>query len=204
MPRVTITPPGKTSQPYRFTLDRQAVTMGRGSENDMVIDCSSVSVNHAVMERVPGGFQLRDLGSTNGTKLSGVSREVTPLIDERKVMLGDVEFHFSLTEEEQTSLAAEDEAPPAVIREKAEEPREPRIRQSVATSSPSSSKMPTALFLLMALVALYLGFSIRYSSENPGRSFLKDLKAGEIQAKEKEQEAAVEALPAPEAGVEIE
>ena len=71
MPRVTITVPEKNSQPYRFALDRKSVTLGRGSENDIVVDCASISVHHAVMERIEGGYQLRDLGSTNGTKLEG-------------------------------------------------------------------------------------------------------------------------------------
>ena len=52
MPRVTITVPDKKPQPYRFQLDRKLTRMGRGSENDIVIDCASVSVHHAEMERV--------------------------------------------------------------------------------------------------------------------------------------------------------
>ena len=63
MPRVTITVPDRNPQPYRFQLDRQAVNMGRGSDNDIVIEDGSVSVRHAVMERIEGGYQLRDLGT---------------------------------------------------------------------------------------------------------------------------------------------
>ncbi|GAA5483810.1 FHA domain-containing protein [Haloferula sargassicola] len=212
MPRVTITPPGKNSQPYRFSLDRQAVALGRGSENDVVIDCTSVSVNHAVMERMPGGFQIRDLGSTNGTKLSGVPRETIPLLDGRKVYLGDVEFHFTLTEEEQEALAEEDNAPPAVIREESfeEMPKKHQLvsdqdREALRKDMGAFNKpMPTALFLLLALVALYLGLSIRYAGDHPGRSFLHDLTKGTppaattAPADEEGREAADAAAPAPE------
>ena len=79
MPRVTITVPERNSQPYRFNLERKSVSLGRGSENDIVIDCSSVSVNHAVMERVEGGYQLRDLGSTMAPKPVGKIRRSSRL-----------------------------------------------------------------------------------------------------------------------------
>ena len=107
MPRVIITAPDQTPQPYRFQLDRQAVQMGRGSENDIAINCGSVSVNHAVMERVEGGYQIRDLDSTNGTKLDGSRMPIIPLRDGLSVKLGDVSFDFSLTDEEKQALARE-------------------------------------------------------------------------------------------------
>ena len=107
MPRVTITVADRTPQPYRFQLDRMKVNLGRGSENDIVVDCGSVSVRHAVMERIEGGYQLRDLGSTNGIKLEGIQREIIPLRHGLSVKIGDVAFDFTLTEEEREALARE-------------------------------------------------------------------------------------------------
>jgi pSer/pThr/pTyr-binding forkhead associated (FHA) protein len=122
MPRVTITVPGKKPQPYRFQLDRQTVRLGRGSDNDIVIDCASVSVRHAEMERVPGGYRLRDLGSTNGTKLDDQPKEVIELKNGVAVKLGDVEFDFQLNEEELKALAEEAPAVPSpVLREEDDE-----------------------------------------------------------------------------------
>ena len=107
MPRITITVEDKTPQPYRFSLDRKLVTMGRGSENDIAVDCRSVSVNHAVMKRVPGGFKLRDMDSTNGTRLDG--KKVTEIFLEngQEVKVGDVDFDFQLSNEELEMLADE-------------------------------------------------------------------------------------------------
>ena len=51
MPRVTITVPDKNAQPYRFQMDREVVTLGRGSENDIAIESGSVSLYHAEMHR---------------------------------------------------------------------------------------------------------------------------------------------------------
>lgn len=41
--------------------------IGRGAPAGIVIPDSSVSIRHATIERVAGGWQLTDLGSTNGT-----------------------------------------------------------------------------------------------------------------------------------------
>ncbi|MGE9270367.1 MAG: FHA domain-containing protein [Verrucomicrobiales bacterium] len=181
MPRVAITVPDKKSQPYRFALDRKSVSLGRGSENDIVIDSSSVSVNHAVMERLEGGYQLRDLGSTNGTKLHGSVRTTIPLVDGLSVKLGDVSFDFSLSSEEQEVLSAETPATDSPIT--AEEPEEQR---RAATPAPRHSHLesakqlsPAASFavILVGCGAFFLGMSLRYSSDNPGRSMVSDIKS---------------------------
>jgi hypothetical protein len=111
MPRIVITIPNQAPQRYRFQLYREAVRMGRGPDNDIIIDCGSISTSHAVMERVPGGYQLRDLGSTNGTKFGGSPRQLIPLLNGVKIQLGDVDFDFSLSEEEISTLAAESRSP---------------------------------------------------------------------------------------------
>ena len=58
----------------KFPLDKQKHTIGRQSGNDIMIDDSSVSSRHAVIEAreddyLDGHFQffIKDLGSTNGT-----------------------------------------------------------------------------------------------------------------------------------------
>ena len=121
MPRVIITVPGTTPQPYLFQLDRKSVTLGRGSINDIVVDCGSVSVKHAEMRRVEGGYELRDLGSTNGIKVHGETREVVPLHGGDTVWMGDVSFEFTLNPEERETLGRErpmEESP--IIREPVE------------------------------------------------------------------------------------
>ena len=104
MPRVTITVPDSNPQPYRFQLDRRVATLGRGSNNDIVIDCGSVSVSHAEMRRIEGGYELRDLDSTNGIKLDGERMPVIPLRSGLSVKLGDVAFDFQLSDEECEAL----------------------------------------------------------------------------------------------------
>lgn len=88
MPRVIITVPEKNAQPYRFQLDRKVVSLGRGSDNDIVIESGSVSGKHAEMHRVEGGYELADLGSTNGIKYNGTRKNVVKLRPGMTVKLG--------------------------------------------------------------------------------------------------------------------
>jgi pSer/pThr/pTyr-binding forkhead associated (FHA) protein len=47
------------------------LTIGRGSECDLVIDEAEMSRQHAVIEATPIGLHLKDLGSINGTFVNG-------------------------------------------------------------------------------------------------------------------------------------
>lgn len=209
MPRVTITVPDKKSQPYRFALDRESVTLGRGSENDIVVDCGSISVRHAVMERIKGGYRLRDLGSTNGTKLDGVASESVALFDGAPVHIGDVSFGFTLTPEEQAELAAEGRAEtPTSGEEEAEKPRRKReaapIRHQPVVSQPPSggaSFLMTMLFLLLAAASFYVGLSLRYSGETGRDSLYQDITKG-VPAVIDPDEVTLPELEAPTEGIE--
>jgi hypothetical protein len=53
-------------------LDAAAVMLGRDPSNDVVLaDDEEVSRRHAVIERLPVGWSVRDLGSRNGTSVHG-------------------------------------------------------------------------------------------------------------------------------------
>ena len=206
MPRVTITVPDKMPQPYRFPLDRQVVMIGRGSENDIAVECGSISVRHAEMLRVEGGYELRDLGSTNGIKLDGRRSDTIPLRHGATVRLGDVAFDFQLSEEERDALRREkvlEDLPvlretkgPQVAAETAAdiEPVPPK-RSASASSGGGTGFMIFVGVLLFALVAFFVGLSVRHYKETGGWLF------NAIQAKGKTLKAAHDAQfpPAPTA-----
>jgi len=111
MPRVCINVTGKNSQPYRFSLDRKIVRLGRAADNDIIIDCPSVSSHHCEMRRVSGGYTLQDLDATNGIKLDDARMEVIDLENDTEITVGDAEMEFELTEEERGTLDKEDHTP---------------------------------------------------------------------------------------------
>lgn len=51
---------------------RGRLTIGRGSECDLILDEAEMSRRHAVIENAGDGIYLRDLGSANGTFVNGV------------------------------------------------------------------------------------------------------------------------------------
>lgn len=180
MPRVIITVPDKSAQPYRFSLDRKVVSLGRGSDNDIVIDSGSVSGSHAEMHRVEGGYELADLGSTNGVKFDGKRERVLVLRSGMTGKLGDVSFDFSLTEEELAVLGKEkpQQEPPII--------RDPEIERSASKPSPEfvseaeTKEEPVArtrsggggggvgillLFLLLVAAAFFAGLAVRYQKD---------------------------------------
>lgn len=108
MPRITITVPNQSAQPYRFSLERQIVHFGRGDDNDVHIDSGSVSSEHCVMERTIGGYVLKDLSSTNGIKLNGKRVDEISLRNGQSIEIGDVDFGFDLNDEEINALRLED------------------------------------------------------------------------------------------------
>jgi pSer/pThr/pTyr-binding forkhead associated (FHA) protein len=56
----------------RAPLVGKKLTIGKAPENDLVLDDPLVSRTHCEIERVKDGLLVRDLGSTNGTRLDGV------------------------------------------------------------------------------------------------------------------------------------
>jgi pSer/pThr/pTyr-binding forkhead associated (FHA) protein len=171
MPRVTITVPDANPQPYRFQLDRRVVTLGRGSNNDIVIDCGSVSGSHAEMRRIEGGYELRDLDSTNGIKLDDERMPVIPLQSGLSVKLGDVSFDFQLNDEELEALAREKTPVESPIMPEPEEA--PRKKKKVVAhpdqpERTSVGRGSTIWFLIFAVIAFCTGMAIRYQKETGG------------------------------------
>ncbi len=50
-----------------FPLEEDEVTIGRGEENDIVLNIAEISRTHSVLTRGEEGYLIKDLDSTNGT-----------------------------------------------------------------------------------------------------------------------------------------
>ena len=113
-----------------FVLQGREVTMGRGSACSLVIPDGSVSHNHLKISLEGGEWRLRDLGSSNGTRLNGDRVTAAALHAGDLVGLGSTEFVF------QPDDPAPEPAP-------APAPR-PAVPQQPATADPARGSVPKA------------------------------------------------------------
>jgi predicted component of type VI protein secretion system len=101
-------------------LEGARLTIGSAPDNDIVVEDRTVSRLHAVFERLPGGWTVRDLGSRNGTFLNGTRLgELTVLRPGDKVRLGSAEaiFRGSSTSRPEGGTAPIEPAPELTRRE---------------------------------------------------------------------------------------
>ncbi|MEQ1840852.1 MAG: FHA domain-containing protein [Verrucomicrobiales bacterium] len=93
MATITIYVPDQ--EPLELALDGyEQVTIGRGPDNDIVLDHVSMSGSHAIIFNIGGTYQLQDLNSTNGTFLNGVPVTESVLTNGSRINFGNVEAVF--------------------------------------------------------------------------------------------------------------
>ncbi len=78
----------------RFVLDRPRVVIGRDRDNDVAFTDAAVSRSHASLERVPGGWLLRDWDSANGVWVNGERVSSCVLHDGDVILMGQQRVLF--------------------------------------------------------------------------------------------------------------
>jgi hypothetical protein len=71
------------------------LTVGRGLDNDIVLDDASVSRHHAEITREGGRAQVRDLGSTNGTWVNARRVMANPIQPGDQLAFGAVQLEVA-------------------------------------------------------------------------------------------------------------
>jgi pSer/pThr/pTyr-binding forkhead associated (FHA) protein len=206
MPRVAITISGKSPQPYRFQLDTKKVSIGRSEDNDITVACPSVSSLHCTMERVDGGYILRDRHSTNGISLDDDEMAVIDLRNDSEIKVGDVKFEYTLSNDELDEIDDEDFVPHAKTaeeeveesEEKSKPTKKPKANVVTAPRQPATPFPPTVLastnqgsgglygiaLFICGVAAFYAGLDHSYSGKQreAGRkgdfSLLSDISKG--------------------------
>ena len=82
-------------------------TLGRGPQNNIVIDSLQASRVHAVVTVEPAFVTITDLGSRNGTFVNGVRVETQMLVHDDTIRLGDYEVCFVAGDQEFSKINAE-------------------------------------------------------------------------------------------------
>jgi predicted component of type VI protein secretion system len=77
-----------------FDLLEERVTVGRALDNTIRMEDGTISHHHAVFVIDAEGCKLRDLNSTNGTRVNGMRITETMLNNGDQVRMGSVEMRF--------------------------------------------------------------------------------------------------------------
>jgi pSer/pThr/pTyr-binding forkhead associated (FHA) protein len=78
----------------RFLLDANVTTVGRHPDADIFLDDVTVSRRHSEFLREGSVFQIKDLGSLNGTYLGGERIDTARLDDGSEVQVGKFRLTF--------------------------------------------------------------------------------------------------------------
>ncbi len=72
------------------------VSLGRGPDNDLVVDDATLSRLHLLFTREPSGWTIRDAGSTNGTTVEGARLGPDPVTLEAgvRIVAGSVRLTY--------------------------------------------------------------------------------------------------------------
>ena len=172
MPRLNLIIIGHDAQPYQLPVERKLTTIGRGADNDIIINSNSASSQHCAMKRVPGGFILEDLGSTNGLKIGESLYSVIDLVDGMTINIGaDAALEIEISEEEQAEFEKETfqshqqiTAPKTQpLQQEAPKLTPPKVPTRVIPQYQAKKSEPSVLlFLLLVIVALLGGIGFRH------------------------------------------
>lgn len=78
----------------KWTLNTESLVVGRGPQNDIVVDLDNISRRHAQFTVLAGAVTVKDLGSTNGTYLNEVEVDEEVLKNGDHVKVGGAIFKF--------------------------------------------------------------------------------------------------------------
>jgi pSer/pThr/pTyr-binding forkhead associated (FHA) protein len=85
----------------RYLLDEEVTTLGRHPDSAIFLDDVTVSRRHAEVIRTDDGYEVRDLGSLNGTYLNRNRIERVPLTNGDELQVGSFKLTFFSAEEDE-------------------------------------------------------------------------------------------------------
>lgn len=100
----------------RRPLSDKPLTIGRHPDNALTIAEDTASRFHCVIEKIPGGFRVRDLKSRNGIKLNDQKIETARLKNGDVLSIGKTAFRFIDPPAAEATKAATKDAPQSPTR----------------------------------------------------------------------------------------
>jgi pSer/pThr/pTyr-binding forkhead associated (FHA) protein len=129
----------------------EPVTIGRKADNAFALDDSTVSGHHCVVGRENGQYFVRDLGSTNGTRLNNKEAKQETLKPKDILHIGSVEFMFDASPGENITV---EKAQPANVEITPGPATAPQSFENISPFGARKSESKGLWFLLMAAIGL--------------------------------------------------
>ncbi|TDU66054.1 FHA domain-containing protein [Prosthecobacter fusiformis] len=172
------------------TLDEGTTTIGRHPDSVVVLEFSSVSGHHAVIELSDNGCFISDLKSSNGTRVNGVEIEEAQLQDGDRIGFGDVQAVFAAGEAPAIAYVPQPEVkaaepPPPVMKANyrpAPPKRNPQVKRSGYPQSEGGGCGTAIVVIGLFIAALLAGLYMRHHKETEGGNFFEDV-AGKLGTK---------------------
>ena len=86
----------ENSAPVQFDLGGALISIGRASDNDVIVDDPLVSRHHCQLKLQHGAYSFADLGSRNGSYVNGQPVSEVALGPGDRIQLGDTEIEFQV------------------------------------------------------------------------------------------------------------
>lgn len=84
---------------------KDTITIGRGKDNDIILQDSTVSRSHAQIRRADNTFTVKDMGSHNGIKVNGKQVKKAILRNKDVIEIGNHKLIFQTGEKDEPSLS---------------------------------------------------------------------------------------------------
>jgi len=137
----------------RVALDQPITRVGRREGNDWILQDGSVSGTHCEIEKSAAGFIIRDLGSTNGTKVNNEPVKEKPLFRNDIIMMGEVPVMIEGDDVPQSEAPEPHSIPRTTI--VIQQKRNPETPKEFGKKS-SANKIWIAVIVVLVLVIVFL------------------------------------------------
>jgi pSer/pThr/pTyr-binding forkhead associated (FHA) protein len=123
-------------------IEKDLVVVGRKEDCDVRLDHKSVSKMHCVLVKTDGLLLLRDLGSTNGTRVNGTRVRRAALLPNDQIVIAHYKFRVVLGPDAAPEIPADEHTQHLNSVEVADLLRQARGRSEKEEESDDSDKPP--------------------------------------------------------------
>ncbi|HRR35221.1 MAG TPA: FHA domain-containing protein [Kiritimatiellia bacterium] len=137
----------------RFALEQPLTRIGRREGNDWVVPDNSISGTHCEIAKSDAGFVIRDLGSTNGTKVNNVAIKEKALSRNDIILIGEVPMMIEGDDVPQSTKTAPISVPRTTI---IIQPKRTLETPKEFGKKTNSNKIWVSVIVVLVLVIAYL------------------------------------------------